>query len=189
MTTSAAALNAGSSGSSCLRALTVTLSSKNGNRRNSSTAAGGGCNWHTCKPGAEHPCCTKSADLWRAVCVKIIALLMWIWIKCYPRPHRPDACRLCQNYSTIHVDMDKIGFIHIHTDEVRAVCVKIIALPIWIWIKFYPCPHRREARRACQNSQNEGLCEYIIGHTTWEFHMLLFSYISYAAAFVRKRHA
>ena len=47
--------------------------------------------------------------------------------KIYPCPHRPDARRLCQNYSTIHVDMDKIGFIHIHTDEIRAVCVKIIA--------------------------------------------------------------
>ena len=93
------------------------------------------------------------APVWRAVCVKIIALLMWIWIKFYPCPHRPDARRLCQNYSAIHVDMDKIGFIHIHTDEVRAVCVKIIAIPIWIWIKFYPCPHRQEARRSCQNSQ------------------------------------
>ena len=91
----------------------------------------------------------------RRLC-QIIALLMWIWIKFYPCPHRPDARRLCQNYSAIHEDMDKIGLIHIHTDEVRTVCVKIIALPIWIWIKFYPYPHRREARRSCQNSQNGG---------------------------------
>ena len=130
-------------------------------------------------------------DVRRAVCVKIIALLMWIWIKFYPCPHRPDARRLCQNYSAIHVDMDKIGLIHVHADEVRAVCVKIIALPIWIWIRFYPCPLRREARRSCQKLKftKRGLCEYIIGHTTWGFHLLLFSYISYAAAFVRKRHA
>ena len=82
----------------------------------------------------------------------LIALPIWIWIKFYPCPHRPDARRLCQNYSTIHVDMDKIGFIHIHTDEIPAVCVKIIALPIWIWIKFYPCPHRREARQLCRRA-------------------------------------
>ena len=69
----------------------------------------------------------QSTSVWRAVCVKIIALPIWIWIKFYPCPHRPDARRLCQNYSTIHVDMDKIGFIHIHTDEIPAVCVKIIA--------------------------------------------------------------
>ena len=94
---------------------------------------------------------------------------MWIWIKFYPCPHRPDARRLCQNYSTIRVDMDKIGFIHIHTDEVRAVCVKIIDLPIWIWIKFYPCPHRREARRSCQKFTKLGRHR----HTIWRFHMHL----------------
>ena len=107
--------------------------------------------------------------VWRAVCVKIIALLMWIWIKFYPCPHRPDARRLCQNYSAIHVDMDKIGFIHIHTDKVRAVCVKIIALQIWIWIKFYPCPHRREARRSCQNSQNGGCANTSSGTRLGDF--------------------
>ena len=42
-------------------------------------------------------------------------------------------------------------FIHIHTDEVRAICVKIIALPIGIWVKCYPFPHRREACQLCQN--------------------------------------
>ena len=94
---------------------------------------------------------------------------MWIWIKFYPCLHRPDARRLCQNYSTIRVDMDKISFIHIHADEVRAVCVKIIDLPIWIWIKFYPCQHRREARRSCQKFTKLGRHR----HTIWRFHMHL----------------
>ena len=72
-----------------------------------------------------------------AGCAKITPPSMWIWICGY-------------------VDMDKIGFIHIHTDEIPAVCVKIVAFtdlymdnilsistsprssPVvssWIWIK------------------------------------------------------
>ena len=86
-------------------------------------------------PSAGETCSTEATQgpeatqpyLWRAVCVKIIALPIWIWIKFYPRPHRPACTPVVSKFtdSAIHVDMDKIGFIHIHTDEVRAVCVKI----------------------------------------------------------------
>ena len=64
-----------------------------------------------------------TAAAWRDVCVKIIALPIWIWIKFYPYPCRRDARRLCQNCSAINVHMDKIVLLKeaLPIDEFRMV--------------------------------------------------------------------